>query len=102
MMQASTCSKLSLASADLAPAAETQLSANGTRDRWDQEWRDLGQFHGWQMPRPAPWLFRLWGIRYLRAAVASVRLISKDPLVLSVGCSGYDDWVIYAIARGWC
>ena len=73
-------------------------------ERWDKEWREVGRSHGWELPTPAPWLLRLWGIRYVRAAMASVQLIQKDQLWLSLDCSrtGYDDWVIYAIARGWC
>jgi hypothetical protein len=73
-------------------------------ERWDEEWRDVGRSHGWELPPPARWPLRLWGIRYVRAAVASVRLIRQNQLGSSLDCipTGYDDWVIYAIARGWC
>lgn len=71
---------------------------------WDNEWREVGQSHGWQLPPPAPWPLRLWGIRYVRAAAASVRLIRRIQRSSSAECfpTGYDDWVVYAIARGWC
>jgi hypothetical protein len=73
-------------------------------ERWDEEWREVGLSHGWELPPPAPWPLRLWGIRYVRAAVASVQLIRQNQLGSSLDCipTGYDDWVIYAIARGWC
>src|SRR5208282_2713518 len=74
------------------------------RERWDEEWREVGRSHGWKLPPAAPWPLRLWGIRYVRAPVASARLIQQNQLWLSLGCfpSSYDDWVIYAIVRGWC
>ena len=74
------------------------------REGWDDEWREVGRSHGWQLPPPAPWPLRLWGIRYVRAAVASARLIRRVQRSSSPECfpTGYDDWVIYAIARGWC
>ena len=52
-------------------------------ERWDEEWREVGQSHGWELPPPAPWPLRLWGIRYVRAAVASVQLIRQNQLWLS-------------------
>ena len=73
------------------------------RAQWDEEWREVGRSHGWSLPPPAWGPLRLWGIRYVRAAIASVRLIRRDKLWQSEGSpSAYDDWVIYAIARGWC
>jgi hypothetical protein len=74
------------------------------REGWDEEWREVGRSHGWQLPPPAPWPLRLWGIRYVRAAVASARLIRRVQRSSSPECfpTGYGDWVIYAIARGWC
>ncbi len=72
--------------------------------RWDEEWREVGRRHGWELPPPAPWLLRLRGIRYVRAAVAAVALIRQNHRWSSVDCipTGYDDWLVYAIARGWC
>jgi hypothetical protein len=73
------------------------------RERWDEEWREVGQSHGWRLPPPAPWPLRIWGVRYVRAAVATVQFVRKSELWESEECSSnYDDWVIYAIARGWC
>ncbi len=74
------------------------------RERWDEEWQEVGRSHGWELPPPAPWPLRLWGIRYVRAAIASAQLIQQNELWLSLDSSltGYDDWVIYAIGRGWC
>ena len=74
-------------------------------ERWDEEWREVGRSQGWELPPPAPWPLRLWGIRYVRAAVASVQLIRRHKQLgasLDYFPTGYDDWVIYAIARGWC
>jgi hypothetical protein len=73
------------------------------RGHWDEEWREVGRRHNWTLPPPAPWLLRQWGIRYVRAAIASARLIRRHQLWRSeADASSYDDWVVYAIARGWC
>ena len=77
----------------------------GKHERWDEEWREVGRTHGWELPPAAPWPLRLRGIRYVRAAVASVQLIRRQRQLgvsLDYFPTGYDDWVIYAIARGWC
>lgn len=76
----------------------------GQHEQWDEEWREVGRTHGWELPPAAPWPLRLRGIRYVRAAVASVRLIRRHQRGSSLDCipTGYSDWVIYAIARGWC
>ena len=77
----------------------------GKHERWDEEWREVGRTHGWELPPAAPWALRLQGIRYVRAAVASVQLIRRQRQLgesLDYFPTGYDDWVIYAIARGWC
>jgi hypothetical protein len=47
------------------------------RERWDEEWREVGRRNGWQLPPPVTWPLRIWGIRYVRAAAASVRLIRQ-------------------------
>lgn len=63
----------------------------------------MGRSCGWTLPPAAPRLLRLWGVRYVRAAIASARLIQQNELWRFEECpSNYDDWVIYAIARGWC
>jgi hypothetical protein len=73
------------------------------RGHWDEEWREVGRSHSWTLPTPAPWPLRQWGIRYVRAAIASARLIRRHQLWRSeADASSYDDWVVYAIARGWC
>lgn len=73
------------------------------RSQWDEEWKEVGRRHGWILPPPAPWPLRLWGVRYIRAAVASARYIKKNKLwEYQDFPSTYDDWVIYGIARGWC
>jgi hypothetical protein len=74
------------------------------REEWDEEWREVGRSHGWDLPPPAPWPLRLWGIRYVRAAAASIRMIRHIQRSSSSEFfpTGYDDWVVYAIARGWC
>ncbi len=80
----------------------------GAREQWDEEWRRVGRIEGWRLPTPAPWPLRLWGVRYVRAAVASARLIQRHELWrhelrhAAEASSTYEDWVVYAIARGWC
>jgi hypothetical protein len=49
------------------------------RERWDEEWREVARSQGRELPPPAPWPLRLWGISYVRAAVASVQLSCGEP-----------------------
>lgn len=70
----------------------------------DMLWRRAGSRNGWIMPKRAPWLLRLPVIRTFRAAYYDWRVSRHNAAWQSVGLvpRGYDEWVIYAIARGWC
>lgn len=70
----------------------------------DLDWRSACVLFGWRLPAPAAWPWRLWGVRYLRAACASIGVdlwYAYGPGSIGVR-SGYDDWVLYAVRRGWC
>lgn len=70
----------------------------------DRAWlQDQLQF-GWSLPRKAHWLLRRPIIRHVRALVLSWRIETRSAFWRSIGAtySGYDAWVVYAIARGWC
>jgi hypothetical protein len=70
---------------------------------WDEEWRALGKSQNWTLPPSAPWPLRQWGIRYVRAAILSARVIQRHQLWKGeTEASSHDDWVVYAIARGRC
>lgn len=69
----------------------------------DLIWRAQRDEYGWVLPVPAVWWKRLPVIRLVRA----VYLLVRVEIHYEVGCGmglkrGYDEWVIYAIRRGWC
>lgn len=70
----------------------------------DAIWWIRGNDMGWDLPDPAPRWKRCWPFRVLRAAMEAYRVDCWDELMRKVGLlsSGYDNWVIYAIRRGWC
>lgn len=73
---------------------------NQDEQRWHEDrWR-----HGWKLPPAAAWPLRLPVIRHVRAVIGGWRAESHAAAWASIGAgvSGYDRWVIYAIARGWC
>lgn len=68
----------------------------------EERWRQDGIDNRWSLPKPAHWLLRLPVIRHIRAGYFSIRIewhYGSCPVGLR---TGYDEWVLYAIARGWC
>lgn len=65
------------------------------------QWMKDGQDNGWTMPRAA-WWKRLPVIRHVRVIYHLVQLERQNRFWISVGKipTGYDEWVIYGIARG--
>ncbi len=64
-------------------------------------WRAYGLKEGWKMPSAPRWK-RLPGIRWVRALVECIRVEAwyrHGPGRMGVR-TGYDDWVVYGIARG--
>lgn len=78
------------------------MSAHNSRDKSDQLWRDDQQRQGWVMPSASKWK-RLPVIRWLRFVCHSIRYARHAARCRSMGMlsSGYDEWVLYGIARGW-
>lgn len=70
----------------------------------DRAWIADGDSCGWSLPAPAPWLLRLPIVRGVRAVLAAWKLERHYAVygVMGLARSGYDEWVVYAIARGWC
>jgi hypothetical protein len=68
----------------------------------DERWNADRIEFGWTMPS-APWWKRLWGVRHFRAALALWAVERHDAFWLQQGKipTGYDDWVIYGMVRGW-
>lgn len=64
-------------------------------------WLEDKQVNGWEMPT-ASWWKRLPIVRHVRAIYHRVRLYHHNSFYLSIGMipSGYDNWVIYGIAKG--
>ena len=67
-------------------------------------WLHDAQEFGWKLPPPAPWWLRLWGVRHIRALGCAYRVARHQAIWGALGLlsSGYDEWVLFAIARGWC
>jgi len=70
----------------------------------DLRWNEVRETWGWKLPPPAFWLWRLPIIRHVRYLVGVFRVEAHARRWASIGrpASGYDHWVLYAIARGWC
>ena len=64
-------------------------------------WVQDGNEMGWEMPS-APWWKRLPVIRHIRAIYGLIKLEQHNRFWLRAGLipTGYDEWVVYGIARG--
>lgn len=70
----------------------------------DRRWRDDATINNWVLPFVAPWPLRLPIVRAMRAVWHSIqteRHYRRWSMIGSLARSGYDEWVIYAVARGW-
>lgn len=70
----------------------------------DLEWLRIGEDCGWRLPPSASRWKRLPVVRFFRAVVAAWRVARHNELCAAMGMlpTGYDEWVVYAISRGWC
>jgi hypothetical protein len=66
------------------------------------DWEDQGIRHGWRPPPRASWVWRRWGIRHIRVIwlTLQVTLHYEHWAALGMLNTGYDDWVIWGIAKG--
>lgn len=74
-------------------------------NKYEQLWREQQASHKWTLPKPASRFFRLPIIRFFRAMLLTWKVERHYHFWSSnFGSirSGYDEWVIYAIRRGWC
>lgn len=74
----------------------------------DFRWLADAEENGWAVAgeAKAAWPLRLWGVRHVRAGIASMRVDRRAQAFGKAGigtgwANQYDLWVIYAIARGW-
>jgi len=67
-------------------------------------WFDCGLRRGWTLPDPANPLARLWGVRHARWAWYAAVDTYEDWYWSRYGLvsTGYNNWLRYAIRRGWC
>lgn len=80
------------------------MSWSEDKARSEKYWNEEKEANGWELPRKAWWPLRLPIIRHGRAIflMIMVDLFYRKGLG-SIGVrSGYDEWVLYAIIRGWC
>lgn len=69
----------------------------------DELWFDDGLRNGFALPPPAPRWQRLWGIRHLRWLYWMVWVEREARRYVAIGQwpPAIDNWVLYAIGRGW-
>ncbi len=70
----------------------------------DRAWIAEQAAHGWKLPLEAHWTLRLPIVRRVRAGWMALRVYHWHAICARMGLvpSGYDEWVLYAVARGWC
>lgn len=71
---------------------------------YDKRWQDDAALNNWRLPFKAPWPLRLPIIRNVRAAwhaLQTERHYQRWSMLGAMSRTGYDEWVIYAVARGW-
>lgn len=69
-----------------------------------EKWQRDGEELKWSLPPQAAWPLRVWGIRHVRA-VWNAWMVERHYRAfeeLGLVRTGYDEWVLYAIARGLC
>lgn len=73
----------------------------------DEEWYQAEADQGWELPEPAAWPWRAWGVRHVRALWHGYRADKLAREWAEIGGIGdgymppYDEWRLYAIWRGW-
>ncbi len=72
-------------------------------DKSDRGWRLAGVNNHWELPVPKSWYLRLPIIRVFRAVVLMYKIDRHNRFYRRLGQvpTGYDEWVLYAIQRGW-
>lgn len=71
----------------------------------ERKWHEDQRANGWKLPAPAPRWLRLPIIRRFRAMWLDRKVEQhyRSGISYFFGArSGYDEWVLYAISRGWC
>ena len=70
----------------------------------DKRWHDDRDQLGYALPRKAAWPLRMPIIRHVRFYWLSWKIeqhYSMGPGSIGLR-TGYDEWVLYAVWRGWC
>ena len=70
----------------------------------EERWQKDGETFDWTLPPKAAWPLRLPIVRFVRAFVLLLRVDKHERRWRSIGAlpSGYDRWVLFGIAKGWC
>jgi hypothetical protein len=70
----------------------------------DVRWQEDGIKNDWRLPFKRAWPLRMPVVRHIRAmliAIGTERHYRRWAMIGAIGRSGYDEWVTYAVARGW-
>lgn len=75
-----------------------------TKKAMDELWMKDKEEEGWVLPKKANRFLRLPVIRYFRWFGRNLTVWIHNNIWMRAGLipSGYDEWVLYAIYRGWC
>ena len=71
------------------------------KHRSDEIWREDAADNGWSLPPPASAWKRLPVIRLFRTVYHAWRMEAHYEMWPNSLRSGYDEWVLYAMRRGW-
>ena len=83
--------------------ATAEWSYTYLRTPTDRLWFDEALRKGWKLPPPARPLMRRWGVRHCRCLWRLMEDTYWNWRWAQLGLypSGYNDWLRYAVMRGW-
>jgi len=72
----------------------------------DRQWELARDTEGWTLPEPSWPVARLWGIRHVRWIIDTIIVHREATAFGKMGIGSgypnpYDEWVLWAIRRGW-
>lgn len=71
------------------------------RENSDKLWHEHKEEYGWRLPKKSFFIFRWPAVRYFRFLFHSFRLERWVRMHGAFCANAYDEWIIWAIYRGW-